>query len=118
MRKLWWRLLRLLRQSEIRLSAERVRFDALRSGDRVQIGSHLWRIERRLPDQASLELVAMEGVDEKTPARARLDFVEGDLICWWVLEVGGTRARLSPSDLLHFEVAGREGLASRAVPTS
>lgn len=99
MKGLWRRLARLLRESEIRLAAAPLALDAIRPGDRLQIGPRLWRVERRRPDEASVEL-AGDG------SRARLRFAAGDRFRPWIFDDGEKEIRLATRDLLHFPVAG------------
>ncbi len=98
MKRLWRRFLRLLRESEIRLAADPLSLDALRPGDRVQIGPRLWRVERRRSGERSVEL-AGDGF------RARLRFTASDPLRPWILDDGETAIRLAARDLLHFPLA-------------
>ncbi len=70
MSPLWNRLRRLWHEPRIRLPALGLRPAALRPGDRLQIGSRLWRIASRrgAAPAAAFELTAAEG----PPIRARL----------------------------------------------
>lgn len=98
MNKLWRRLLRLIRESQIRLAAAPLSFDEIRAGDRVQIGPRLWRVEGRRGGERSVEL-AGDG------RRARLRFAGGDALCPWIFDDGDSEIRLSTRDLLHFPLS-------------
>ncbi len=102
MTTLWQRFLRLWHEPRIRLSAPGLRARDLRSGDRLQIGSRLWRVEA-LSDAdpaTTFELTAVDG----PPDRAWLRAAAG---CW-TLAAGpaGPRAiDLDPADVVHFPVS-------------
>ena len=97
MRRLWQRLARLARQSEIRLPAARLRLSAVRPGDRLQIGPRLWRVKRTSPSGARVELAAVDG-----RSRARLRVSPGEPESAWILEDAEAAIRVAPEALLHF----------------
>lgn len=100
MTTLWQRCLRLWHEPRIRLSGPGLRAQDLRPGDRLQIGSRLWRIEVRPDATAAFELTAADG----PPDRAWLRATAG---CWTLAaEPAGPRAiDLDPADVVHFPVS-------------
>ncbi len=100
--RLWNRLRRLVHEPRIRLPAPGLRPEALLPGDRLQVGSRLWRVEARRPADpaAAFELTAADG----PPDRAALRCSTGH---WtFAAESGGRRAiDLDPAAVIHFPVA-------------
>jgi hypothetical protein len=101
MSPLWQRLLRWMREPGIRLPAPGLAPEALHPGDRLQIGSRLWRVEtRRAAPAATFELTTAEG----PPDRARLRGHQGR---WTLTSGAGARSpatELEPAAVIHFPV--------------
>ncbi len=103
MSTLWQRFRRLWREPRIRLPVPGLRPEALHPGDRLQIGSRLWRVESRraAPPAAVFELATAEG----PPGRADLRCREGR----WSLTSGAgvpsPAIELDPAGVIHFPVA-------------
>lgn len=96
---LWRRLLRLLRQNAIRLSAADLRPVALRPGDRLAFGSRWWRVRSPVDEPAggpgSVEVVAEDAPQRR--ARIRLPDAAGK--GWF--EDGGAPVPFHWRDVLH-----------------
>lgn len=102
MTRLWWRLRRLWFEPRIRLPAPRLKPDELAPGDRLQIGSQLWRIEApSAEDPATLELTRADGPD----ARARLRLVTGRWTLATESGVGSAAVEVNPAAMIHFPVS-------------
>ncbi len=104
-RRLFWnRLRRLWHEPRIRLPASGLRPGALHPGDRLQIGSRLWRVESRgeAGIGVAFELAATEGLE----GRARLRCSSGR----WLLAPEDRDAvpeiDLDPAAVIHFPVVG------------
>jgi hypothetical protein len=98
MNPLWQRLLRLLREPRIRLSGPGLSAVSLSSGDRLQIGSRLWRVEARGASSAGVfELAAADG----PPDRARL-VIAGER---WRLDSDGRTIELDPAAMIHYPMS-------------
>lgn len=97
MSRLRLRLARLFTQSHIRLSAaDLVRRPAV-AGDRVEIGSRLWRVDS-VDERGRATLVALEGA----PRRAHLAPAADR---GWTLDDGGVALTLEGRDVVVFPVA-------------
>ncbi len=98
----WKRLQRLLHEPRIRLPAPGLSPGALHPGDRLQIGSRLWRVETRQDAELAVafELTAAEG----SPCGARLRVSPGR----WSLSSGaGGRSpelALDPASMILFSM--------------
>ncbi len=92
MASFWQRLRRLWHEPRIRLPGPGLRARDLHLGDRLEIGSRLWRITAR-PD-ASFELTAEDG----PPDRSRLRITAGR----WTLD--DRPGALDPAAVIHYPV--------------
>ncbi len=101
MSTVWQRLRRWLREPLIRLPAPGLTAAALRPGDRLQVGSRLWRVGSKATASA-FELAAVEG----PPDRARLDGAEGR----WTFDTGGGAIELDSAAIVHFPVSSQSSM--------
>ncbi len=108
MRRFLQRLRRLFAQSRIRLPLAEFRASELQPGDRLQIGSRLWRLGTLGP-AGELELLACDSAS----ARARLRRSQQPPAGSWLLLEDGRVTILQASDLLHFP-CGPRGLRHQA----
>lgn len=95
------RLVRLWGQSRIRLPRRPLAPEDIGPGDRLQIGSAVWRVRGSLVLESGEWLFRLEAVGEVPGEREARLVREGES---WVLVHGGTRRLLPPACLVLFPV--------------
>ncbi len=100
------RLLRWWHEPRIRLPAPGLSAGALRPGDRLQVGSRLWRIAacRHRAAAASFDLIAADGPADRARLLATTDR-------WSLQGIAGADSvlgaiELDPAAVIHFSVGG------------
>ncbi len=108
--RFWLRLRRWWSESRIRLPDPGLRPEDLQTGDRLQIGSELWRVESKpaaAPDAASEIVFCLRACEAagRFPDRARLAIASGH----WTLTSGDgsekVEVELDPDAVIRYPVA-------------
>lgn len=94
------RIARLLRQSRIRLPRRSVRADEIRAGQRIQLGSRVWKVVRRRfeSDRVVFVLRSVDRATDTVLAGPR------SLPGRWTLEQDGHELSICPEFLVVFPV--------------